>query len=127
MYSLMLHTTEGSKASFVSLGKIGKKSLIFVDHLTKIKPNDNLKMNFETVYMQLQTISVKELRTNMPKIIKALKKGSSYTLIHRSKPVAEIKPVSSSQEGLKRLLELGPSFHFRSKKSAVELIREERD
>ena len=77
--------------------------------------------------MQLQTISVKELRNNMPKIIDSLKKGASYTLIHRSKPVAEINPVSSSHEGLKKLLELGPSFHFRSKKSAVELIREERD
>lgn len=76
--------------------------------------------------MQLQTISVKELRTNMPKIINSLKKGASYTLIHRSKPVAKIEPVSSSHEGLKKLLELGPSFHFRSKKSSVELVREVR-
>lgn len=77
--------------------------------------------------MHLQTISIKQLRTNLPKIIESLKKGTSYTLIHRSKPVAQISPLSSSHEGLKKLLELGPSFHFRSKKSAVELIREERD
>lgn len=77
--------------------------------------------------MLLQTISVKELRTNLPKIIKSLKKGSSYTLIYRSKPVAEIKSVSSSHEGLKKLLELRPYFSFKSKKSAVELVREERD
>jgi len=76
--------------------------------------------------MQLQTISVKELRNNMPKIIKALQKGANYTLIYRSKPVAKIEPVSSSYEGLKKLLELGPSFHFRSKKSSVELVREVR-
>ena len=77
--------------------------------------------------MQLQTISVKELRAHLPKIIESLKKGANYTLIYRSKPVAEIRHISSSHEGLKKLLELGPSFHFRSKKSAVELVREERD
>lgn len=77
--------------------------------------------------MQLQTISAKELRNNLPKIIESLKKGSNFTLIYRSQPVAHISSISSSHEGLKKLLELGPSFHFRSKKSAVELIREERD
>ena len=77
--------------------------------------------------MQLQTISVKELRTNMPKVINSLKKGASYTLIHRSKPVAELKPVSSSHEGLKKLIELRPYLSFKSKKSAVELVREVRD
>jgi len=78
--------------------------------------------------MQLQTISVKELRNNMPKIIKALQKGANYTLIYRSKPVATISPiVSSSHEGLKKLIELAPHLRFRSKKSAVELVREVRD
>ena len=46
--------------------------------------------------MQLQTISVKELRINMPKIIKALEKGVDYTLIYRSKPVAHIKPIDNN-------------------------------
>jgi len=77
--------------------------------------------------MQLQTISVKELRTNMPRIIASIKKGASYTLIHRSKPVAQIKAISSSHEGLKKLLNAPPSLFFRSKKSAVELIREDRE
>ena len=77
--------------------------------------------------MQLQTISTKELRNNLPKIIDSLKRGANFTLIYRSKPVAQIKSLSSSQEGLRELLKLGKSFHFRSKKSAVELIREERD
>ena len=77
--------------------------------------------------MQLQTISVKELRTNMPSIIKALEKGASYTLIYRSKPVAQIKAISSSHEGLKKLLNAPPSLFFRSKKNAVELIRAERE
>lgn len=77
--------------------------------------------------MQLQTISVKELRTNMPKIIKALEKGTSYTLLYRSKAVARIDPISSSHEGLKKLIELRPYLSFKSKKSAVELVREVRD
>ena len=77
--------------------------------------------------MQTQTISVKELRNNFPAVIKALEKGIGYTLIYRSKPVAQIRSLSSSQEGLKKLLELGRSFHFKSKKSSVELVREERD
>ena len=47
--------------------------------------------------MQLQTISVKELRANMPKIIKALKKGVSFILIYRSKPVAKITPIKNQQ------------------------------
>lgn len=77
--------------------------------------------------MQLQTISVKELRTNLPKIIKSLEKGISYTLLYRSKAVAQINPISSSQEGLRKLIELAPKLSFRSKKSAVELVREVRD
>jgi len=77
--------------------------------------------------MHLQTISVKELRTNLPQIIASIKKGASYTLIHRSKPVAQLNPISSSHEGLKRLFNAPPSLFFRSKKSAVELIREDRE
>lgn len=76
--------------------------------------------------MQTQTISVKELRTNFPKIRKALEKGQSFSLIYRSKPVARIEPFLSSHEGLKRLL-AAKSLHFKSKKSAVQLIRDERD
>jgi len=53
--------------------------------------------------MPLQTISVK--------------KGASYTLIHRSKPVAKLNPISSSQEGLGKLIELAPKLRFRSKKA----------
>lgn len=77
--------------------------------------------------MQTQTISAKELRNNFPKVIKALKRGLGYTLIYRSKPVARIQPISSSHEGLRRLLNAPRSLHFRSKKSAVQLVREERD
>ena len=75
----------------------------------------------------MQTISVKELRNNFPEVIQAIQAGKSYTLIYRSKPVAQIKPISSSQEAFKKLLALRTKFHFTSKKNAVELIREERN
>lgn len=77
--------------------------------------------------MQTQTISVKQLRTEFPKIVKSLKKGTDYTLIYRSKPIAKIEPIRSSQEGLKMLLAARKSLSFKSKKSAVELVRGERD
>jgi len=86
---------------------------------------DNLKMIF-TREKTMQTISVKELRNNFPEVIQAVQAGESYTLIYRSKPVAQIKPISSSQEAFKKLLALGPQFHFKSKKNAVWLTREER-
>lgn len=77
--------------------------------------------------MQLQTISVKELRNNMPKIIKSLEKGADYTLIYRSKPVAHIKPISNRPHKYKNLLNPPRGLIFHSKVSAVELIRRERD
>lgn len=75
----------------------------------------------------MQTISVKQLRNNFPRFIQAVQAGESYTLIYRSKPVAQIKPISASQEAFKGLLELGPKLSFRSKKNAVLLTREERN
>ncbi len=95
--------------------------------MTKNKFYVNLKMNLEIKYMQLQTISAKELRNNLPKIVDSLRKGANFTLIYRSKPVAEINSISSSYEGIKKLIELAPKLRFRSKKSAVELVREVRD
>jgi len=77
--------------------------------------------------MQTQTISAKELRNNFPKIIKALAKGIDYTLIYRSKPVALIKPIGDMPRKYKNLLNPSKSLMFRSKISAVELIRRERD
>lgn len=40
------------------------------------------------------TISVKELRMNFPAIRKKLEKGERFTIIYRSKPLAELMPVS---------------------------------
>lgn len=77
--------------------------------------------------MQTQIISVKELRGNFPKIIKALGKGVDYTLIYRSRPVAQIRPIGDIPRKYRNLLNPPKSLVFRSKISAVELIRRERD
>ncbi|MCL4418397.1 MAG: hypothetical protein M1365_17215 [Actinobacteria bacterium] len=77
--------------------------------------------------MKVQTISVKELRNNFPRIRKDLERGISYTLIYRSKPLAEIKPIEHKKKNYKNLLKPPKSLFFRSKISAVELVRKERD
>ena len=39
------------------------------------------------------TISVKELRMNFPAIRKKLGKGEGFTIIYRSKPIAQLTPM----------------------------------
>lgn len=43
----------------------------------------------------MQTISVTELRTKSPQLIQALKSGQRVKLIYRSRPIADIEPISS--------------------------------
>lgn len=38
------------------------------------------------------TISLKQLRTDFPRVIEAVEKGNHFTVIKRSKPVFEITP-----------------------------------
>ena len=80
--------------------------------------------------MNTTTISTQELRKDMPKIRRGLARGKSYILIHRSKPIAEMKPLvgeNKTADFVKALLEVRDRISFRSEKSAVELVREERD
>lgn len=42
----------------------------------------------------MHAISVKELRTQFPFIRSELKKGESFLVIHKSKPIAQLKPVN---------------------------------
>lgn len=57
--------------------------------------------------------------------------GNRYILIHRSKPLAEIAPMGknfpSSAEALEFFANPPKSMLFKSDKSAVELIREDRE
>jgi len=81
--------------------------------------------------MNMITISTKELRLNMPKIRRGLSGGRKYLLIHRSKPVAEISPLQkwpvTPRGAFDIFINPPKELMFKSTKSAVELIREDRD
>lgn len=44
----------------------------------------------------MHAISVKELRQKFPFVRNELKKGTSFLIIHKSKPIAELKPVNGN-------------------------------
>lgn len=46
----------------------------------------------------MQAISVKELRENLPAIRGELKKGESFLIIHKSKPIAKLEPFETLQQ-----------------------------
>lgn len=43
-------------------------------------------------------VSTKQLRLQFPQIRAALEKGEEYVLIHRSKPIAKLVPLSEQEE-----------------------------
>lgn len=47
----------------------------------------------------MHAISVKELRERFPFVRSELKKGESFLIIHKSKPIAELKPVDDIPSG----------------------------
>lgn len=46
--------------------------------------------------MSLNIISTKELRENFDQLLAAMADGQSLTLMYRSKPLAEIKPIKTA-------------------------------
>ncbi len=81
--------------------------------------------------LQYKTISVQELRTNMPEISKNLEYGIGYILIRKSKPIAELRPIQKddmlAREKVLDFFARPPkSMLIHSKKSAVQIIREDR-
>lgn len=80
--------------------------------------------------MQAQPISVKYLRENFSLVRQSLKNGRSFLLIYRSEPIAKLEPVSDTKTGnklLQNLLSLPDKLRFKSNKSSVELVRQDRD
>jgi len=82
--------------------------------------------------MVTKTISVKELRQNLPRICGEIQEGTSFLVIRRSKPIGQFGPVKggdleTQRKALKFFANPPKKFLFRSKKSAVEIIREDRD
>lgn len=45
----------------------------------------------------MNAISVKELREKLPFVRSELKKGTSFLVIYKSKPIAELKPVNDGE------------------------------
>ncbi|MBI2010611.1 MAG: hypothetical protein HYS86_05590 [Candidatus Chisholmbacteria bacterium] len=64
----------------------------------------------------MQVITTTELRTRSKDLIKTLQEGRSVGLIHRSKVVAEIKPVYDAkpltEEGVKRIQEAAKKLNL---------------
>ncbi len=80
--------------------------------------------------MNLQPISVKDLRENFPRVREELNNGFSYLLIYRSKPIAEIRPLLKNEKNNKVLQVLAnppKKLQFQSNVSSVKLVRQERD
>lgn len=97
--------------------------------------------------MPLQAISAKNVRLNLAKIWKAVESGVTFQVIHRSRPICRIVPEkqmpepppaesSSSQQAsqqpkkpnsLDLWINIPEHLRFKSKKSAVEIVRELRD
>jgi antitoxin (DNA-binding transcriptional repressor) of toxin-antitoxin stability system len=81
----------------------------------------------------METVSAKELRLELPKILKKISEGKEFTIIYRSKPVGEIGPIRHKKKtrrgrGIYGLLE--KSFGeviVPEGQSSVDLIRAERD
>ena len=80
--------------------------------------------------MQIQPISVKYLRENFSLVKQRLKNGFSFLLIYRSEPIARIEPVKNRSGGiaiLKNLITPPEQLQFKSSKSAVDIVRGERN
>lgn len=80
--------------------------------------------------MQIQPISVKYLRENFSFVREKLKEGLSFLLIYRSQAIAKIEPIGEEKSGnkiLQTLITPPKNLCFKSTKSAVSLVRKERD
>ena len=44
------------------------------------------------------TISTKQLRASLPKLVERVRRGARYTVLYRSRPAFQIVPVDEAQE-----------------------------
>ena len=90
----------------------------------------SLTYDIVKIIMQTQPISVKYLRENFTVVKERLKSGFSFILIYRSEPIARIEPFKKGNTGntiVQTLLNQPGNLQFYSNKSAVDLVRQERD
>lgn len=88
-------------------------------------------MSLQKQPTRYRTISIQELRTSMPTVAQNLAMGYGYILIRKSKPLAEIRPISegrslSREDALNFFAHPAKTFLLRKKKSAVQIIRDDR-
>ena len=80
---------------------------------------------------RFKPLAVKELREEFPRVREALGRGSQFVLIYRSKPIAELTPIRAGQEAVSKALHFfahpPKAYQIRSRLSAAELIRRERE
>ena len=79
-----------------------------------------------------KSISAKELRENLGKYLSEVEKGKSFTLIYRSRIIGELTPTKSVTNSHTSEINIFTGDHpefkkWKPKRSAVELIRRERD
>ena len=80
----------------------------------------------------IKALSVKELRANLPRVIEEIQEGTHFILIYHSKPVGELRPLpsekskGSGEDPFSLLVNPPKELVFSSKKSAVQLVREDR-
>lgn len=91
-----------------------------------------ISLSYLFLFMTTKTVSIKEFRQNLPRICEEIENGTSFLVIRRSKPIGQFGPVKgrdleAQRETLKFFANPPKKFLFRSKKSAVEIIREDRD
>ena len=60
-----------------------------------------------------RTISAKELRASLPKIVNSVRKGDQFTVLYRSQPVFRIVPVEEENRCLCPLSK-DPLYHARA-------------
>lgn len=78
--------------------------------------------------MDIQTVSTKQLRTEMPSIKARLQQGESFYWIDRSKPIGKIAPIEKKQEKVmnakeyrKYIQSIAGGFAFKKSLSPKEL------
>lgn len=83
--------------------------------------------------MKRKALSAKELRVNLSQVIQEIQQGTHFLLIYHSQPVGELRPLPTAEEiaetgddPLSLLVNPPKGLSFSSRKSAVQLVREER-
>lgn len=81
----------------------------------------------------MKSVSVKQLRLELPQVLREVERGEEFLIIYHSKPIGEIIPLrkrrrrSHRKDIFELLKEPWPELNFPEGKTAADLIREDRD